>query len=113
MAHLKLIHANKPLTYEQQIDHFIQVIQCVTSQSIVVSIIGDVTIRKSVDTYYNAFASRLKLALFLTSRPNERKTRYVNNTTNTANKRKQEYNNPGNNMRSKAFTPETHNEPPT
>ena len=77
-AHNKLLHARKPMTVEQQIDTFIQGIQCATTQSIVVNLAGDVAARISFETYYNAVASRLELSLSLTQTSTNRETRNVN-----------------------------------
>ena len=66
------------MTVEQQIDTFIQGIQCATIQSIVVNLAGDVAARVSFETYYNALASRLELSLSLTQTSSNRETRNVN-----------------------------------
>ena len=71
-AHVKLDQANKPMSVEQQIDAFIQGINCATTQSIVVNLVGDPNVRTTFDTYYNAVASRLELALSLTAKPTNR-----------------------------------------
>ena len=77
-AHIKLLNAKKPMTVEQQIDTFVQGIQCATAQSIVVNLAGDRTVRTTFETYYNAVASRLELSLSLTNPPTSRETRNVN-----------------------------------
>ena len=77
-AHAKLTRANKPMTVEQQIDTFIQGMQCATVQSIVVNLAGDTTVRKSFDTYYNAVASRLELSMSLTHKGISSDSRNVN-----------------------------------
>ena len=77
-AHNKLLHARKPMTVEQQIDTFIQGIQCATTQSIVVNLAGDIAARISFETYYNAVASRLELSLSLTQTSSSHETRNVN-----------------------------------
>ena len=77
-AHVRLLAAGKPMTTEQQIDTFIQGVQCATTQSIIVSISGDPSVRTSFETYYNNVASRLELALSLTSKPSDSITRHVN-----------------------------------
>ena len=51
------------MTVEQQIDGFIQDIQCATAQSIIINLAGDQATRISFDSYYNAVASRLELSL--------------------------------------------------
>mmetsp|Transcript_35068 Transcript_35068/g.41856 ORF Transcript_35068/g.41856 Transcript_35068/m.41856 type:complete len:82 (+) Transcript_35068:262-507(+) len=56
-AHEKLEQANKPMAVEQPIDAFVQGIGCATTQSIVVNLGDDNTVRVSFDAYYNAFAS--------------------------------------------------------
>lgn len=84
-AHIKLLRAGKPMSIEQQIDAFVQGIQCSVTQSIVVNLAGDQTVRTSFDTYYNAVASRLELALTLTGKSNTSVTRQVNQVTKVAN----------------------------
>ena len=76
-AHLLLIQAKKPMSVEQQIDTFVQGIQCATAQSIVVNLAGDHLIRSSFEIYYNAVASKLELSLSLTNPPTNRETRNV------------------------------------
>ena len=66
------------MTIEQQIDTFVQGIQCATAQSIVVNLAGDLTARASFESYYNAVASRLELSLSLTNTPSNRENRNVN-----------------------------------
>ena len=56
-AHVKLQKAGKPMSTEQQVESFIQGIQCAVAQSIIVNVDGDPKIRTSFDTYYNAVAS--------------------------------------------------------
>ena len=77
-AHTKLLQAKKPMTIEQQIDTFVQGIQCATAQSIVVNLAGDATARTSFETYYNAVASKLELSISLTHTPTNRENRNVN-----------------------------------
>ena len=77
-AHAKLSRANKPMTVEQQIDTFIQGMQCATVQSIVVNLAGDPTVRTSFDAYYNAVASRLELSMSLTHKSIPSENRNVN-----------------------------------
>ena len=77
-AHNKLRQAGKPMTVEQQIDTFVQGIQCATTQSIVVNLAGDIAARTSFESYYNAVASRLELSLSLTQTHSNRETRNVN-----------------------------------
>ena len=77
-AHIKLLKADKPMTVQQQIDTFIAGIKCATAQSIVVQISGDPAIRTSFDTYYNAIASRLELALVLSNSVSQSENRNVN-----------------------------------
>ena len=60
-AQCKLLCAGKHMSEEQQIDAFLQSMQCATAQSIVVNLSGDATIRTSFDNYYNAVVSRLEL----------------------------------------------------
>ena len=62
-AHAKLLRVDKPMIVEQQIDGFIQGIQCATAQIIVINLAGDQTAHISFDSYYNAVASRLELSL--------------------------------------------------
>ena len=80
-AHIKLLKAGKPMTIEQQIDAFVQGIQCATTQSIVVNLAGDQAVRASFDDYYNAVASRLELAMTLTGKSTHTVTRNVNQVT--------------------------------
>ncbi len=77
-AHTKLLQAKKPMTIEQQIDTFVQGIQCATAQSIVVNLAGDATARTSFETYYNAVASKLELSISLTHTPSNRENSNVN-----------------------------------
>ena len=70
------------MSIEQQIDAFIQGINCATAQSIVVNLAGDPSVRTSFDTYYNAVASRLELSLSLTAKSTNRVERHVNETAN-------------------------------
>ena len=66
------------MTVEQQIDGFIQGIQCTTAQSILINLAGDQAPRISFDSYYNAVASRLELSLSLTHKITSTKNRNVN-----------------------------------
>ena len=61
------------MTTEQKVDTFVQGIECSTAQSIVVSVLGDRTIRVSFDAYYNIISSRIKLANSLTNKINLKK----------------------------------------
>ena len=99
------------MTVEQQIDAFVQGIQCATTQSIVVNLAGDQTVRTSFDDYYNAVATRLELAMTLTGKTNNTVTRNVNQMTKVTSSSKREGN--GNTSSSKpnkrpngAFKPE-------
>ena len=56
------------MTVEQQIDAFVQGIQCSTTQSIVVNLAGNAAVRTTFDDYYNAVVSRLELAMTLTGK---------------------------------------------
>lgn len=80
-AHIKLLKAGKPMTIEQQIDAFVQGIQCPTTQSIVVNLAGNPAVRTTFDDYYNAVASRLELAMTLTGKSTTSVTRNVNQLT--------------------------------
>ena len=84
-AHVKLQKVGKPMTVEQQIDTFIQGIQCATAQSIIVNVAGDPTVRTSFDTYYNVVASRLELALSLSGKQPNSVSRNVNQTKTSKN----------------------------
>ena len=75
---MKLLQVRKHMTVEQQIDTFVQGIQCVTAQSIVVNLAGDPAIWTSFEVYYNAVASTLELLLPLTHTPTNRESRNVN-----------------------------------
>ena len=77
-AHAKLLRVDKPMTVEQQIDGFIQGIQCATTQSIVINLAGDQAARQSFDSYYNDVASRLELSLSLTIKGTSTENRNVN-----------------------------------
>ena len=90
-AHIKLLKANKPMTVQQQIDTFIAGIKCATAQAIVVNISGDSTIRTSFDTYYNAIASKLELALQLTNQISLAENRNVNKFESSKYKNKRRY----------------------
>ena len=57
------------MTVEQQIDTFVQVIQCATTQKNVINLSGRPIVRTSFEAYYNAIASRLELSLSLTNTP--------------------------------------------
>ena len=87
-AHIKLLKAGKPMTVEQQIDSFVQGIQCATTQSIVVNLAGNQNVRTTFDDYYNAVASRLELAMTLTGKANNTITRNVNQVTRAFNQPK-------------------------
>ena len=76
--HAKLLRVDKSMTVEQQIDGFIQGIQCTTAQSILINLAGDQAARISFDSYYNAVASRLELSLSLTHKITSTKNRNVN-----------------------------------
>ena len=78
LVHTKLDSANKPMSTEQKADSLIQGIQCSTTQNIVVNIAGITALRTSFDMYYNAVASKLELAISLTNKSRENKTRNVN-----------------------------------
>ena len=67
------------MSTEQKIDPFIQGMQCSTTQNIVVNITGITALCTSFNTYYNAVASKLELAISLTNRSGENETRNVNN----------------------------------
>ena len=79
-AHVKLQKAGKPMSTEQQVDSFVQGIQCAVAQSIIVNVAGDPKIRTSFDTYYNAVASKLELAISLSNKPTNSVSRNVNQT---------------------------------
>ena len=79
-AHIKLQKAGKPMSTEQQVDSFIQGIQCAVAQNIIVNLAGDPTIRKTFDTYYNAVASKLELSISLSNKPTNSVQRNVNQT---------------------------------
>ena len=66
------------MTVEQQINAFVQGIQCATTQSIVVNLAGDQTVRTSFDEYYNVVASKLELAMTFTGKSNSTITWNVN-----------------------------------
>ena len=76
------------MTVEQQIDAFVQGIQCSTTQSIVVNLAGNPAVRTSFDNYYNAVASRLELAMTLTGKGTTSVTRNVNQVSKNIPKRK-------------------------
>ena len=97
-AQCKLLRAGKPMSVEQQIDAFIQGMQCATAQSIVVNLSGDATIRTSFDSYYNAVASKLELSMSLTHKSTQGERRNVNEVRGTPNKK---YQNKGRNKRQK------------
>ena len=86
-AQCKLLRAGKAMSVEQQIDAFIQGIQCATAQSIVVNLSGDVTIRTSFDSYYNAVASKLELSMSLTHKSTQGENRNVNEVKGDSNKK--------------------------
>lgn len=98
-AHIKLLKAGKPMTVEQQIDAFVQGIQCATTQSIVVNLAGNQTVRASFDEYYNAVASRLELAMTLTGKSASTVTRNVNQVSKTSDPSKRRGKENGNNPR--------------
>ena len=77
-THSKLLKADKPMTIQQQIDAFIVGIKCATTQTIIVNVSGDRTIRASFEIYYNAIASKLELALQLTNQISHTENRNVN-----------------------------------
>ena len=77
-AHARLLRVNTPMTVEQQIDGFIQGMQCATAQSIVINLVRDQVARQSFDSYYNAVASRLELSLSLTNRVTSTENKNVN-----------------------------------
>ena len=77
-AYTKLLRVDKHMTVEQQINGFIQSIQCATAQSIVINLAGDQADRISFDSYYNAVASRLELSLSLTHKITSTENRHVN-----------------------------------
>ena len=68
------------MSTEQQVDSFIQGIQCAVAQSIIVNVAGDPKIRTSFDTYYNAVASKLELAISLSNKPTNSVSRNFNQT---------------------------------
>ena len=74
---MKLLQVRKHMTVEQQIDTFVQGIQCVTAQSIVVNLAGDPAIWTSFEVYYNAVASTLELLLPLRHTPTNRESRTI------------------------------------
>ena len=71
LVHTKLDTANKPISTEQKDDSFIQGIPCSATQNIVVDIVGITALRTSLNTYYNAVASKLELAISLTNKSRE------------------------------------------
>ena len=73
------------MTIEQKIDTSIQGIQSATTQSIIVNVAGDPTVRTSFDTYYNMVASRLELELSLSGKQFDSVQRNVNQTSTTKN----------------------------
>ena len=74
----KLLRVDKPMTVEQQIDGFIQGVQCAIAQSIVINLVDDQAARLSFDSYYNAVESRLELSLSLTHTITFTENRHVN-----------------------------------
>ena len=60
LVYAKLLRVDKHMTVKQQIDGFIQGIQCATAQSIVINLAGDQAARLSFDSYYNDIVSRLE-----------------------------------------------------
>lgn len=60
--------AGKPMMVEQQIEVFVQGIQCATTQSIVVNLAGNQGVHATFDDYYNDVALRLELAMTLTGK---------------------------------------------
>ena len=77
-AHIMLQKFGKGMTVEQQIDTFIQGIQCAVAQGIVVNVAGDPVHRSTFDTYYNIIASKLELSISLSNKPTSSITRNVN-----------------------------------
>jgi len=69
------------MTIGQQIDTFVQGIQCAIIQSIIVNLAGDATACTSFETYYNDMASKLELSISLTHIPTNRGNRNVNKIT--------------------------------
>ena len=98
------------MTTEQKIDSFIQGMQCSTAQNIVVNIAGLPTNRTSFDTYYNAVASKLELALSLTNKPAQNETRIVNSLENRKRKGPKQ---DSNRAPKKPFSPENRKYSPT
>ena len=68
-AHIMLQKVGKGMTIEQQIDTFVQGIQCAVAQSIIVNVADDPIVRSSFDTYYNVVASKLELLISLSNKP--------------------------------------------
>ena len=85
-AQTKLLRAGKPMSVEQQIDSFIQGMQCATAQSIVVQLSGDASVRTSFDSYYNAIASKLELSMSLTHKSTQGEHRNVNEFKKNSNR---------------------------
>ena len=57
------------MTIEQQIDTFVQGIQCTTTQIVIVNLSGDPRLKTSFEAYYNTATSCLELSLSLTNTP--------------------------------------------
>ena len=77
-AHHMLLHARKSMAVEQQIDRFVQGIQCVTAQKIVVNLADNVAAHACFEAYYNTVASILELSLSLMHTPTNYENRNVN-----------------------------------
>ena len=76
------------MAIEQQIDAFVQGIQCATTQAIVINLAGAQIVRTSFDVYYNAVTSKLELVMMLTGKSNNYVTRNVSQLTKTSNPQK-------------------------
>ncbi len=76
------------MTVEQQIDAFVQGIQCSTTQSIVVNLARNPAVQTSSNDYYNAVALRLELAMTLTGKGTTSVTRNVNQVLESISKQK-------------------------
>lgn len=79
-AHTKLDRADKPMTVVQKIDTFVQGIKCAVTQTIIVNLSTDPRNRQSFESYYNAIASRLELAISMNDKVSQNETRNVNET---------------------------------
>lgn len=58
------------MAVEQQINAFVQDIQCTTTQAIIVHLAGNQAIHTFFDKYYNTVASKLEFAMALTGKSN-------------------------------------------